>query len=59
MRALPVISRHTTGTQPTTNGVARLTSILSCHGCGLAGIQAAYVVKRFEEGKSHHQTRAL
>ena len=25
---------------------------------GLLGIQAAYLVKRFEEGKSHHQTKA-
>jgi hypothetical protein len=36
----------------------RLTIKLSCHGCGLAGIQAAFLVRRFEGGKSHHQTRA-
>ena len=24
----------------------------------MLGIQAAYLVKRFEEGKSHHQTKA-
>ena len=53
-------SSHTVDAEPTTNGgtAMRLTIKLSCHDCVLAGIQAAYLVRRFEEGKSHHQTRA-
>lgn len=51
-----MIGVHTAAKKSTTSAVDAPEPNCPC--CGSSGIQAAYVVKRFEEGKSHHQARS-